>query len=33
VAGKQARLLVVEEIALADGLDDECVLGGRRGGA
>ena len=33
VAGEQPRLAVVEEVALADRLDDEGVLGGRRGGA
>ena len=30
VPGEQARLAVVEEVALADRLDDERVLGGRR---
>jgi hypothetical protein len=33
VGGEEARLLVVEEVALADGLDDEGVLGGRGNGA
>ena len=33
MAGEEARLSVVEEVALADGLDDEGVLGRRgRGG-
>ena len=32
VAGEQARVLVVEEVALAHGLYDEGVLGRRGGG-
>lgn len=33
VAGEQARLLVMEQVALAHGLDNEGVLGGGRGRA
>ena len=33
VAGEQARLLVVEEVALTDGLDDDGLLAWRGGGS